>query len=291
MPREHICLEPSGKSCDFVKKVYDTSRVWFRNPRPLWVANLLPDAIKAACSGSDFTFSSWRTFGLIDPAHFTVPRKSNACVKVFMPVGGSFDATLWCSLDWFSASRPPIASTSHFHITGGGLSRILTDALMQPEFHDQLRKTTSRSRLEYWIRWDWRALDIAPGCIEKPGYMRAVEGLPPEEQAQRMNAWRLPTSSAEYFNIRRIEREQRDRDAAKLASEREAPAEPDEAAPDATSAEPVVLSQEQRRTLRKTRERLARGTKSKVAADKKDAIAAKAHSDRVISKMQKAGQF
>ena len=283
--RESIVIEPSGESCDFVRKTYDTSRVWFRNPRPLWVANLLPDAIKAACSGSDFTFSPWRTFGLIDPAHFTVPREFNACIKVFMPVGGTFDATLWCSLDWFSASRQPIASTSHFHITGGGLSRILTDALMQPEFHDQLRKTASRPRVEYWTRWDWRALEIAPGCIEKPGYMRAVENLPPEEQAQRMNAWRLPTSSAEYFNIRRIEREQRDRDA---ASEPEAPVQPEEAAP---PTPPTVLTTEQRRELKRTRERLSKTAKGAQAAQRFNETAAKAHSAKVISKLTRAGQF
>jgi hypothetical protein len=52
-----------------------------------------------------------------------------------------------------------------------------------------------------------------------------------------------------------------------------------------------VLTLDERKALAKRRERMSKITKSKVAADKKDAIEAKRHSDRVIDKLTRAGQF
>ena len=81
--REHVVIEPSAGSIDFQRKDYDTTQVWFQHPRPAWIATLLPQAISDACSGSDFTYSTWRKFPLRDPADFTIPANEgvpNSCV-------------------------------------------------------------------------------------------------------------------------------------------------------------------------------------------------------------------
>lgn len=112
--REHIVIEPSAGSVDFQRKDYDT--LWFQHPRPQWIANLLPAAIAEACSGSDFTF---RRFPLRSPDDFTIPANEGAyLVRVFMPIGGSFDPTMWTCLTWHDARRPPVVSSERFHITG-----------------------------------------------------------------------------------------------------------------------------------------------------------------------------
>ena len=76
--REHIVIEPSGDSVDFLRKDLDTSRVWFQHPRPCWVSTLLPAAIAEACSGSNFTYSTWRRFPLRSPDEFTIPSNEGA---------------------------------------------------------------------------------------------------------------------------------------------------------------------------------------------------------------------
>ena len=73
--REHIVVEPSAGSVDFQRKDYDTSQVWFQHPRPQWIANLLPAAISEACSGSDYTYSTFRRFPLRSPDEFTIQRR------------------------------------------------------------------------------------------------------------------------------------------------------------------------------------------------------------------------
>ncbi len=109
-----------------------------------------------------------------------------------------------------------------------------------------------------------------------------------------MSSLRSPTTSADYY--RKIEQ-----DRARAKREAEAAAEPHvqpeeaapapEPAPATEPAPPVVLTTEQRRTLAKTREKLSRATKNKVQADKLDAANAKAHSAKVVARMERAGQL
>lgn len=147
--REHIVVEPSAGSVDFQRKDYDTSQVWFQHPRPQWIANLLPAAISEACSGSDYTYSTFRRFPLRSPDEFTIPSNEGAyLVRVFMPIGGSFDPTMWTCLTWHDARRPPVVSSERFHITGSRLKRILTDMLAKPEEIDKLRTLDRRPRYE-----------------------------------------------------------------------------------------------------------------------------------------------
>jgi hypothetical protein len=220
------------------------------------VANLLPDALKAAASGSNLTVSTWRTFPLSAPDLFTIPA-GNATVRVFMPISGAFDPSLWCCLTWFDRNRPPLLGAERFHITGGTLARVLTDLLMKPEAIDALRKLSSRPRQDTWVRHDWRAVDIiGADNIDMPNRMCLVEGLSPEEAAAKMAALRAPTSNAQWLAARQADRAKRDAEAAT----KHAPVEHAEATPAteaAKPAEPVVLTIEER-TLRKTREKLAR---------------------------------
>ena len=154
---EHIVIEPSGDSIDFLRKDYDTTQVWFQHPRPSWIANLLPIAISDACGGSDFTYSTFRRFPLRDPADFHFPNEGSFLIRAYLPIGGSFPATMWCCLSWFDPRRPPVVSSEKFHRTGSCLKRILTDQLAAPAEIDKLRKLEGRPRLECWVRHDWRA--------------------------------------------------------------------------------------------------------------------------------------
>lgn len=289
--REHIVIEPSGTSVDFFRKSYDTSKVWYRAERPIWWANLLPDALKAAASGSDLTVSTWRTFPMSAPDLFTIPRDPNASVRVYCPIGGAFDPSLWCCLTWFDRNCPPLLGAEKFHITGNGLFRALNDTLMKPEALEALRKLSSRPRQDTWVRWNWRITDIiGADNIDMPGWMRQVEGLSAEEAAAKMAAIRAPTSNAEWYQIRAQDRAKRDAEAAaaKPSAEPETPAV--RALP-ASPACPDVLTLEQRRELKKTRDKLAKATRNQVRASALDKVNAEKHSAKVIAKMQRDGQF
>lgn len=290
--REHIVIEPCGTSVDFIRKSYDTSKVWYRAERPLWWANLVADALKSAAGGCDLTVSIWRTFPLSAPDLFTIPRDPNASVRVYCPLGPPFDGSLWCSLTYFDRSRLPLLGAERFHITGNGLFRTLNDTLMKPELIDALRKIELRPRQDTWVRHDWRAVDIiGVDNIDMPNWMKVTAGLSPEQAAAAMAGLRSPTSSSEYFHIRKLDREKREREAQAAKGEPEAPAEPEEAAPVATTAEPVVLNEEQRRELRRTRERLSKATKNQIRAAALDKANAKRHSYKVIAKLTRQGQF
>ena len=126
-PREHIVIQPTGSNVDFVERRRDVSGVWFQQ-NAAWIATLLPAAIAAACGGSNLTMSTWRKFPLRDPADFTIPSNEGAfLIRVYCPIGGSFDATLWTCLSYYDARRQPVISSERFHITGKGLQRILTE--------------------------------------------------------------------------------------------------------------------------------------------------------------------
>ena len=312
--REHIVIEPSGDSVDFLRKDLDTSRVWFQHPRPAWVSTLLPAAIAEACAGSDMTYSTWRRFPLRSPDEFTIPSNEGAfLIRVFMPIGGNFAPTLWCCLTWHDARRPPVVSSERFHITGKGLQRILTDMLASPEAVDALRKLDRRPRYETWVTHDWRVLEIAPGCVDMPGWMHKVEGLTDADAAAAIAAMRAPTSDAEYFRVKALDRAKREAAKQDAADEpalapaaqdpafifrstlQEAPPAPTPAAPSADLREvsapeepaPKVMSREDMREARERKAKMAKATQAKVAADKKDKQAALTHAAKVVARLER----
>ena len=305
--REHIVIEPSAGSIDFQRKDYDATQVWFSHPRPAWWPNVIPAAIAAACGGDDITISTFRRFPMRDPADFTISNEGAFLTRVFMPIGGTFSPTLWTCLTWHSARQAPVTASERFHITGNGLKRLLTDLLMNPETIDKLRKLDSRPRTEVLVRHDWRALDIAPGCIDLPGWMQKIGDLTGAEAAAKMNAMRAPTSAAEWHRLHAQDRAEKERkrieeEGLALYVPNQPDAEPQvEAVADASTveihvapqapAEPYVMPLEERKQRRATKAKLARSTRSKVAADAKDKIAAKAHADKVVARMERAGQL
>lgn len=258
----------------------------------------MPGAIAEACGGSDLTYSTFRRFPLRSPDEFTIPSNEGAfLIRVFMPIGGSFDPTMWCCLTWHDARRQPVVSSERFHITGNGLKRILTDMLAKPEEIDKLRTLDRRPRCETWVRWDWRALEVVPNCIEMPRWMQAIDPNDPDA-AQKMNAFRQPTSVAEALRIKAEDKRKREAEKAKQAAGDVMPAEaaiaeaalvPENDQPAAAPAEPAqkIMSRDDIRNARNRRSKMAKATRSKVAADKADAIAAKAWGEKVIRKMEK----
>ena len=106
-----------------------------------------------------------------------------------------------------------------------------------------------------------------------------------------MNSLRAPTSASAYYAKVAIDRAQRE------AGEPEAPEDPAEAptAPEAAQptspAAPTVLTMEQRRELRRTRERLAKSTRSQVRAAVLDKVNAAKHAARVVDKLERAGKL
>ena len=215
-----------------------------------------------------------------------------------MPIGGAFSPTMWTCLTWHDARQKPVVSSERFHITGKGLQRILSDMLASPEAVDALRKLDRRPRYETWVRWDWRALNIAPGCVDMPGWMSKIEGLKDADAAAAIAAMRAPTSPAEYFRIKAEDRRKREAEKAK----QDAPAEevtddtiPAAPAPAphtvASDLAPKVMSREDMREARERKAKMAKATQAKVAADKKDKANAAAHAAKVVRKMEREGKF
>ncbi len=280
--REHVVIEPIGDSVDFVRKDYGVDRVYFSHPRPAWISTLLPAAIAEACSGSDFTYSTWRRFPLRSPDEFTIPSNEGAfLIRVFMPIGGAFSPTMWTCLTWHDARQKPVVSSEKFHITGKGLQRILTDTLASPEAVDALRKLDRRPRYETWVRHDWRASEIAPGSVDVPGWMSKIEGLTDADAAAAIAAMRAPTSDAEYFRVKALDRAKREAEKAK----QDAPT-PEESAP-----APKVMSREDIREARERKAKMAKATRQKVAGDKKDKQAALTHAAKVVARLEREGRL
>ncbi len=154
------------------------------------------------------------------------------------------------------------------------------------------------------FRHDWRALEVVPDCIEKPRWMQAIDPNDPDA-AQKMTAWRQPTSPADWARVKAEDR--RKREAAKqaaadtmppeaaLAEAALAPAEPGKDAhvhletptPQASDPAQKIMTRDDIRNARNRRSRMAKATRSKVQADKKDKAAAQAWGEKVIRKLEK----
>ena len=212
-----------------------------------------------------------------------------------MPIGGSFDPTMWTCLTWHDARRPPVVSSERFHITGSRLKRILTDMLAKPEEIDKLRTLDRRPRYEVWIRHDWRALEVVPGCIEKPAWMAKIGDLNGAEAAAAMNAFRAPTSVAEALRIKAEDKRKREAEkqaAADMPAEAVqaeaalAPAQPENEQPAAEPA-PKVMTRDDIRQARERKSKMARATRNKIQADKKDKASAAAWANKVVARMER----
>ena len=269
--------------------------------------------------GSDFTYSTWRKFPLRDPADFTIPANEGAFLFVrSCQLAAASPLRCGAASPGLIHRRPPVVSSEKFHRTGSCLKRILSDMLAAPAEIDKLRKLEGRPRLECWVRHDWRAMDIAPGAIEMPGWMERLEGLSGEEAAARMAAMRVPMSGGAYLRLRMQERAERDRKALEEArglyapveaaaqaearapgqepanqeSHTPAPTPPAAQESDAgADAPPSEMTIEQIRAARERKARMSKATQQKVEADRKDAASAASHAKKVVARMEREGRL
>ncbi|MFZ1106831.1 MAG: hypothetical protein WAN43_00600 [Rhodomicrobium sp.] len=325
---KHIIVQPTD-SVDFVRQELDASGVWFRNPQPQWLPNLMPEVLGIASRGTDFTFSTFRKFGFLNPDFISIPAGSNFRVQVFMPLGRRFGEGIWGAVSYFAAGQPPVAHGERFSLSDGGLRRQL-DRLFQHSAIDPLRDLDKRPRYEIWVRHNWDASVIAPGLFDLPGWARGIDPDDPRA-ADKLRALRAPMSGADYLELRARERAAREREAALAddvpqppaateeqalppdafryvgdepdirlhehaphpsASASEASDAPD--APDAPAAPVDPLQEMSREELveaKKRKARIARATQGKVAADKFNADAAKAHAEKVVRRLEHEGQL
>ena len=292
MSRATIVIEPAANgSIDFQRRQWDSSQIWLQYPKAAWLPTMLPAAISEAAGGNNLVFSTFRRFPLCDPADFALSNEPGILTRLFAPLGGNWPPDMWVCLHYYDPRQPPVAGQERFYASSGGLKRLLSEAMEAPAFIDSMRTLDKRPRLEVLVRHDLRAIDLAPNAIEAPGWMKQVEGLSPEEAAGRMNSLRAPTSNAQWYQIRAQDRAQRERAATKPAAEPEAPTQPEEPAEAPEAAQPVVLTMEEKRTLVKRKERMARATQSKVRADQFNRTAAAKHAARVVDKLERAGKL
>src|SRR6516225_7642332 len=123
----HLLVFPALNGCiDFEKQEQDISGVWYRAPRPMWIANLLPQILSAAQNGQDVTFSTWRqNFGFGDPSNFTLPAGDAFRVKLFCPMNGPegpFPPDNWGQVIYHNSRRQPV-DAGRFIVGGEGLRR------------------------------------------------------------------------------------------------------------------------------------------------------------------------
>jgi hypothetical protein len=218
--QRHMAVFPDpGGSIDFKSQSRDVSACWWIEPKTQLLNILAPKMIAAAAGGQDLTWSSFRQFGLFDPAHLALPTGDFVC-RIFMPCGEPFSDETWCSLLWFDARRPPIAS-DRFVASNGGL-KLQLQRIFTPEMIDGLRDLNKRPRIEILVRHTWKASEIeaAKGVLQIPNWMKAVEGLSFEEAQARMNSLRCAgTTPAQYYELRKQQRIQRDKEADKEEAE------------------------------------------------------------------------
>ena len=290
MSRATIVIEPAANgSIDFQRRQWDASQIWLQYPKAAWLPTILPAAISEAAGGNNLVFSTFRRFPLCDPADFALSNEPGVLTRLFAPLGGNWPPDMWVCLHYYDPRQQPVAGDQRFYASSGGLKRLLSEALEAPAFIDSMRTLDKRPRLEVLVRHDLRAVDLAPNAIEAPGWMKQVEGLSPEEAAGRMNSLRAPTSASDYYRKVALDRAQRE--ATKPAAEPEAPEDPAEAPTAPEAAQPVVLTMEEKRTLVKRKERMARATQSKVRADQFNRTAAAKHAARVVDKLERAGKL
>ena len=286
MSRATIVIEPAANgSIDFQRRQWDSSQIWLQYPTAAWLPTLLSPAISEAAGGNNLVFSTFRRFPLCEPSDFGLSNEPGVLTRLFAPLGGNWPPDMWVCLNYYDRRQQPVAGDQRFYASSGGLKRLLSEALEAPAFIDSMRTLDKRPRLEVLVRHDLRAIDLAPNAIEAPGWMKQVEGLSPEEAAGRMNSLRAPTSASAYYAKVAADRAQRE------AGEPEAPEDPAEALEATQPAEPVVLTMEEKRTLVKRKERMARATQSKVRADQFNRTAAAKHAARVVDKPERAGKL
>ena len=285
----HMLVFPALNGCvDFEMQQQDIAGIWYRSPRPQWIANLIPQMLNAAQGGRDVTFSTYRqSWGFTDPGNFTLPAGDNFMLKLLCPMNGPegpFPLDNW-GIACFHNSRRSASDGGRFIVSGEGLRHQLERIFCQ-EFIDSMRTIGGRPRLEVWVRWDMRMSDIAPGVHQIPRILSEVAGLSPEDAARKVAAMRAPTSNAEWSRIREQDRAEKERQA-RAEAEGQAIIDvggPEQAVPDKPA--PPCVTREEIQAARTRREKMSRATKSKVAADAKDKAAAKAHADKVVKRME-----
>ncbi len=318
----HTVIQPSqGDPTGFTQLKFD-GRLWFELPVPQLPQVLLPSAIAAACGGQDFTFSSFRRFAKIEPSMFAIPPGSGWSLRIFCPIGGTFEPNLWSSVTYYQSGKPPVAEDgpdANFSAQGGGLQRRLDEAL-SAERIDKLKQPDSREHFEIWVRWDFRAIMLAePDSFHIPKWRQQIDPADPDA-AQKMHALRAPMAPGEYHRLRAQQRaeaealkaakdlpETRPRgqiSGKKLTAAEEptdAPGGPEPAAAAIVEANaipasteppvPAVLTLEQLREKKRVKSKLARATRSKTRADAKDKASAKAWSDKRVRQLEAAGKL
>ena len=172
----HMLVFPALNGCmDFELQQQDISGVWYRSPRPQWIANLAPQILSAAQGGRDVTFSTWRqSFGFTDPANFTLPAGDNFMLKLLCPMGPPFENDNWGIACFYSSRRQP-SDGGRFIVSGEGLRRQL-ELIFNQALTDQMRQVSGRPRLEVWCRWNMKMSDVAPGVHPIPRIMRETVG-------------------------------------------------------------------------------------------------------------------
>ena len=126
----------------------------------------------------DLTFSTFRRFAKIEPGMFAIPPGGGYSLKIFAPVGGSFEPSLWSSVTYYQSGKPAVAEDGPngiFSAQGGGLKRRLDEAL-SAERIDKLKQPDSREHFEVWVRWDFRAIMLAsPDSFHIPKWRQQID--------------------------------------------------------------------------------------------------------------------
>jgi hypothetical protein len=274
MHRRHILIIPDPKgTLDFIRAERGPDGIWFQSATPLWLPLLLPTALASVQGGADFTFSAHRNIPLGDPAFFALPSATGFSVKVVAPLGKPHAEDQWGAALYVSKTQPPAAAGEKFIAANGGLRRVL-DAFFTPERIDGYRNDASRPFEELWIRHSLTIEQLSPEAYDCPAWQKdpAI--------ALALMSKKAIMSASEYNALRNRER-------AKKAAVVEQAEEPSQVE---AKAEPVVTP-EQLREARNRKTKMAKATRSKVAADKADAIAAKAHAEKMVGRMQREGKF
>ena len=194
MQRKHMLVSAPLGRIDFRRAELTADGLWFSSATLSWLPTLLPN-LYAACGNSDLTFSSFRELPMLkDPRMLPLPDGAGYSVRLIAPIGGAH-GDLWGGLLYHSAKHGPVPCLEKFSPSNNGVRRAL-EKFFTPEHVDSYRRA-DKGREEIWLRHDLRIEDILPEAYDLPNWQKAVAGLSPEEAAAKMNALRLPTSSAE----------------------------------------------------------------------------------------------
>lgn len=290
--------DPAG-SIDLLSQSRDCSGVWWREPKPALASIVFPKMISAASRGEDLTYSSFRKFGLFDPASLALPGGDFTC-RIFLPAGEPFTSETWCSLFWCDPRRDPIAG-ERFIASGGGL-KLQLQRVFDQQIIDGLRDLNKRVRQEVWVRHNWKASEIAPGVLPVPALMQSLAGLSPEDAAARLNSLRgAQMSPAEYYALRKKEREERERKEEQEGAEafaRQALKEARTAAeappvadvPTEPEAPPEKPYRDRVRDAKTKRERIAKVTQASARAIEANKASGKAFAEKKLRQYEREGK-